>query len=87
MKKNSFQFSNGRKTTPNVLREDKDARLQQLEQRDFTAKGLTILERIKLFFQIKFNLIPIQEYRKMEAVIYHALDEIKELQKRFGGES
>lgn len=35
---------------------DCDARLQQLEQRDFTVKSLTILERIKLFFQIKFNL-------------------------------
>ena len=47
---------------------------------------LTFLERIKLFFQIKFNLIPIQEYRKMEVDIYRALDEIKEVQKRFGGE-
>lgn len=69
------------------LATDCDARLQQLEQRDFSVKGLTILERIKLFFQIKFNLIPIQEYRKMEADIYRVSDEIKEMQKRFGGES
>ena len=38
------------------LATDCDARLQQLEQRGFTVKGLTILERIKLFFQIKVNL-------------------------------
>ncbi|MCR4803774.1 MAG: hypothetical protein K5895_12370 [Lachnospiraceae bacterium] len=63
-----------------------DSRLQRLEQRDFMEMDLTFLERIKLFFQIKFNLIPIQEYRKMEVDIYRALDEIKEVQKRFGGE-
>ncbi|MBQ1902596.1 MAG: hypothetical protein II169_08640 [Lachnospiraceae bacterium] len=69
------------------LAADCDARLQGLEQRDYKAKGLTILERIRLFFQIKLNLIPIREYRKMEADIYRVSDEIKEMQKRFGGES
>ncbi len=63
-----------------------DIRLQGLEQRDFMEKELSFLERIKLFFQIKFNLIPIQEYRKMEVDIYRALDEIIEIQQRFGGE-
>ena len=40
-----------------------DKRLQQLEQRDFMAKGLSFIERVKIFFQMKLGLIPIKEYR------------------------
>ena len=63
-----------------------DVRLQQLEQRDFMAKGLPLLERAKIFFQIKLGLIPINEYRKMELEVFRVSDELKEIQKRFGGE-
>lgn len=63
-----------------------DERLQQLEQRDFMVKGLPFLERVKIFFQMKLGLIPIKEYRKMELEVFRVSDELKEIQKRFGGE-
>ena len=63
-----------------------DERLQQLEQRDFMAKGLPLLERAKIFFQMKLGLIPIKEYQKMEIDIFRVSDELKEIQKKFGGE-
>ena len=69
-----------------TLANDCDERLQQLEQRDFMVKGLPFLERVKIFFQIKLGLIPINEYRKMEIDIYRFSDELKKIQKRFGGE-
>lgn len=69
-----------------TLANDCDERLQQLEQRDFMVKGLPFLERVKIFFQIKLGLIPINEYRKMEIDIYRVSDELKEIQKKFGGE-
>lgn len=63
-----------------------DKRLQQLEQRDFMAKGLPLLERVKIFFQMKLGLMPIKEYQKMEIDIFRVSDELKEIQKKFGGE-
>ena len=63
-----------------------DERLQQLEQRDFIVKGLPFLERVKIFFQMKLGLIPIKEYQKMEIEIFRVSDELKEIQKKFGGE-
>lgn len=69
-----------------ALAKDSDARLQKLEQRDFMSKGLSFWERVKLFLQIKLGLIPIQDYRKMEVDIFRVADELKEIQKRFGGE-
>lgn len=63
-----------------------DERLQQLEQRDFMAKGLPFIEQVKIFFQMKLGLIPINEYRKMELEVFRVSDELKEIQKRFGGE-
>ena len=63
-----------------------DVRLQQLEQRDFMAKGLPLFERAKIFFQMKLGLIPIKEYQKMEIEVFRVSDELKEIQKRFGGE-
>lgn len=69
-----------------ALATDCDVRLQQLEQRDFMAKGLPLLERAKIFFQMKLGLIPIKEYQKMEIEIFRVSDELKEMQKQFGGE-
>ena len=69
-----------------ALANDCDKRLQQLEQRDFMATGLPLLERAKIFFQMKLGLIPIKEYQKMEIEIFRVLDELKEIQKKFGGE-
>lgn len=69
-----------------ALATDCDVRLQQLEQRDFMARGLPLLERAKIFFQMKLGLIPIKEYRKMEIDIFRISDELKEIQKKFGGE-
>ena len=69
-----------------ALATDCDKRLQQLEQRDFMATGLPLLERAKIFFQMKLGLIPINEYRKMELEVFRVSDELKEIQKRFGGE-
>lgn len=69
-----------------ALANDCDKRLQQLEQRDFMAKGLPFLERVKIFFQMKLGLIPIKEYQKMEIDIFRVSDELKEIQKKFGGE-
>lgn len=63
-----------------------DKRLQKLEQRDFLAKGLPLLERIKIFFQKKLGLIPIQEYRQMELEIFKVSDELNELKRKVGGE-
>jgi hypothetical protein len=63
-----------------------DKRLQQLEQRDFMAKGLPFIERVKIFFQMKLGLIPINEYRKMELEVFRVSDELKEIQKKLGGE-
>ena len=63
-----------------------DVRLQQLEQRDFMAKGLPFIERIKIFFQMKLGLIPISEYRKMELEIFKVSDELNELKRKVGGE-
>lgn len=63
-----------------------DKRLQKLEQRDFLAKGLPLLERIKIFFQMKLGLIPIQEYRQMELEIFKVSDELNELKRKVGGE-
>ena len=63
-----------------------DKRLQQLEQRDFMDKGLPFIERVKIFFQMKLGLIPINEYRKMELEVFRVSDELKEIQKKFGGE-
>ena len=69
-----------------ALANDCDKRLQQLEQRDFMAKGLPFIERVKIFFQMKLGLIPIKEYQKMEIDIFRVSDELKEIQKKFGGE-
>lgn len=69
-----------------ALATDCDKRLQQLEQRDFMAKGLPLLERAKIFFQMKLGLIPIKEYQKLEIDIFRVSDELKEIQKKFGGE-
>lgn len=69
-----------------ALATDCDVRLQQLEQRDFMAKGLPFIERVKIFFQMKLGLIPIKEYQKMEIDIFRVSDELKEIQKKFGGE-
>ena len=63
-----------------------DKRLQKIEQRDFLAKGLPLLERIKIFFQMKLGLIPIQEYRQMELEIFKVSDELNELKRKVGGE-
>ena len=69
-----------------VLANNCDERLQQLEQRDFMAKGLPFIERVKILFLMKLGLIPINEYRKMELEVFQVSDELKEMQKRFGGE-
>lgn len=63
-----------------------DKRLQKLEQRDFLAKGLPLLERIMIFFQMKLGLIPIQEYRQMKLEIFKVSDELNELKRKVGGE-
>ena len=69
-----------------VLAADCDKRLQQLEQRDFMAKGLPLLERAKIFFQMKLRLMPISEYRKMELEIFKVSDELNGLRRKAGGE-
>ncbi len=69
-----------------ALAADCDKRLQQLEQRDFMEKGLSFMERAKIFFQMKLGLMPIKEYQKMEIDIFRVSDELKEIQKKFGGE-
>ena len=63
-----------------------DKRLQQLEQRDFMAKGLSFIERVKIFFQMKLGLIPIKEYQRLEIEIFRVSDGLKEIQEKFGGE-
>lgn len=63
-----------------------DKRLQQLEQRDFMAKGLSFIERVKIFFQMKLGLIPIKEYQQLEIEIFRVSDGLKEIQEKFGGE-
>ena len=63
-----------------------DKRLQNLEQRDFIERGLPVIERIKIFFQIKLGLIPIKEYQQLEIEIFRVSDGLKEIQKKFGGE-
>lgn len=68
------------------LANDCDKRLQQLEQRDFMAKGLPFIDRVKIFFQMKLGLIPIQEYRQMELEIFKVSDELNELKRKVGGE-
>lgn len=68
------------------LANDCDKRLQNLEQRDFMEKGLPFMERAKIFFQMKLGLMPIKEYQKMEIDIFRVSDELKEIQKKFGGE-
>ena len=69
-----------------ALATDCDKKLQQLEQRDFMAKGLPFIKRVIIFFQMKLELIPINEYRKMELEVFRVSDELKEIQKKFGGE-
>ena len=69
-----------------ALANDCDKRLLNLEQRVFMAKGLPFIERVKIFFQMKLGLIPIKEYQKMEIDIFRVSDELKEIQKKFGGE-
>ena len=68
LRKKSAETTTGISERVTVLTTECDTRLQKIEQRDFMAKGLTLLERIKLFFQIKFNLISIQEYRKWKLI-------------------
>lgn len=63
-----------------------DKRLQQLEQRDFMAKGLSFIERVKIFFKMKLGLIPIKEYQQLEIEIFRVSDGLKEIQEKFGGE-
>ncbi len=86
LRKDSAKTITGISEKVMVLATDCDERLQQLEQRDFMAKGLPLLERAKIFFQIKLGLIPINEYRKMELEVFRVSDELKEIQKQFGGE-
>ena len=69
-----------------ALANDCDKRLQKLEQRDPLAKGLPFIERVKVFFHTKLGLIPIKEYQKMEIEIFQVSYELKEIQKKFGGE-
>ena len=69
-----------------ALANDCDKRLQQLEQRDFMDKGLPFMERVKIFFQMKFGLIPIKEYQKMEIEIFKVSDELNGLRRKAGGE-
>lgn len=69
-----------------ALANDCDKRLQQLERRDFMAKGLPFIERVKIFFQMKLGLIPIKEYQKMEIEIFKVSDELNGLRRKAGGE-
>ena len=69
-----------------ALAADCDKRLQQLEQRDFMEKGLTFIERVKIFFQMKLGLISIKEYQKMEIEIFKVSDELNGLRRKAGGE-
>lgn len=69
-----------------ALANDCDKRLQQLEQRDFMAKGLPFIELVKIFFQMKLGLIPIKEYQKMEIEIFKVSDELNGLRRKAGGE-
>ena len=68
------------------LATDCDKRLQKLEQRNCLVNGLPLIERIKIFFQMKLGLIPIGEYRKMELEIFNVSDELNELKEKVGGE-
>lgn len=86
LRKESANIITGISEKVMALANNSDERLQQLEQRDFMATGLPLLERAKIFFQIKLGLIPINEYRKMELEVFRVSDELKEIQKRFGGE-
>lgn len=86
LRKDSAKTITGISEKVMALANNSDERLQQLEQRDFMAEGLSLLERAKIFFQMKLGLIPINEYRKMEIEIFRVSDELKEMQKRFGGE-
>jgi hypothetical protein len=50
------------------------------------ANGLPFIERVKIFFQMKFRLIPIKEYQKMEIEIFKVSDELNGLRRKAGGE-
>lgn len=86
LRKDSAKTITGISEKVMALANNCDERLQNLEQRDPLAKGLSFVERVKIFFQMKLGLIPIKEYQKMEIDIFRVLDELKEIQKRFGGE-
>lgn len=86
LRKDSAKTITGISEKVMALANNCDERLQQLEQRDFMAKGLPLLERAKIFFQMKLGLMPIKEYQKMEIEIFRVSDELKEIQKKFGGE-
>ena len=86
IRKDSAKTITGISTKVMSLANDCDKRLQQLEQRDFMAKGLPFIERLKIFFQMKLGLIPIKEYQKMEIEIFKVSDELNGLRRKAGGE-
>lgn len=86
LRKDSAKTITGISEKVMALANDCDKRLQQLEQRDFMAKGLPFIERVKIFFQMKLGLIPIKEYQKMEIEIFKVSDELNELKRKVGGE-
>lgn len=69
-----------------LLANNCDKRLQQLEQRDFMAKGLSFIERVKNFLPDEAWADTNKRISQLEIEIFRVSDGLKEIQEKFGGE-
>ena len=66
-----------------TLTDNMDVRLQLLENRSSLERGLSFVDRVKLFIQTKFGLIPMKELSRMEAQLILLSGQVTKIKTRY----
>lgn len=66
-----------------TLTDNMDVRLQLLENRSSLERGLSFVDRVKLFIQTKFGLIPMKEFSHMEAQLIQLSGQVTKIKTRY----
>ena len=65
-----------------TLADNMYVRLQLLENRSSLERGLSFVDRVKLFIQTKFGLIPMKELSLMEAQLIQLSGQVTKIKTR-----
>ena len=65
-----------------TLADNMDVRLQLLENRSSLERGLSFVDRVKLFIQTKFGLIPMKELSHTEAQLIQLSGQVTKIKTR-----